>query len=131
MRRSARTDLCGGRSAMIVPTASPEELDSHGEQQTLFASGQLPAAPGNRKRAITSRFPNSSASSRNGFPFISLPRRSAGKRFKNRATHLASPSSMAVLECFLELLTPSMPLTDNLCVLTNLAIRQNPYCFKT
>jgi hypothetical protein len=25
MRRSARTDLCGGRPAMIVPTATPKE----------------------------------------------------------------------------------------------------------
>jgi site-specific DNA recombinase len=26
MRRSARTDLCGGRPAMIVPTATPEQI---------------------------------------------------------------------------------------------------------
>ncbi len=60
-----------------------------------LAAGQLPASPSNRKRAITSRLPDSSASCRNGFPFISLPWRSVGKRSRNRATHLASPSSMA------------------------------------
>jgi len=29
MRRSARTDLCGGRPAMIVPTATPKEIGPH------------------------------------------------------------------------------------------------------
>jgi hypothetical protein len=29
MRRSARTDLCGGRSAMIVPTATANTTNGH------------------------------------------------------------------------------------------------------
>jgi hypothetical protein len=36
MRRSARTDLCGGRSAMIVPTASTVALCSErNEEESL------------------------------------------------------------------------------------------------
>jgi hypothetical protein len=38
MRRSARTDLCGGRSAMIVPTASVPSMFDSSKVKVLFTT---------------------------------------------------------------------------------------------
>jgi hypothetical protein len=49
MRRRARTDLCGGRSLMIVPTATVicrERRDEEGPPENLLVSGKVTLACG-------------------------------------------------------------------------------------
>ena len=47
MRRSARTDLCGGRSAMVVPTATAvaASLRIRGSHKRLKSTISLPVVP--------------------------------------------------------------------------------------